>query len=157
MKTRFTSVFTILLLAMFLVACGAETDSDVAEEPIIDESETSDELTSEDLDGDIPVQVTITDSAIEMPSEVDASVGQFTVENRGEMEHGFTIRGNNVSESLDQPIQPGEVMTMDVSLAPGEYTAMCEAAGIETSFTVIGAMEADPADDMEAEEADDEV
>lgn len=137
MRNRFAVLTMIALLAIFNVACETEPETDVVDADTGEEMEVVDEeLDPAHALGAVPVQVIITDTGIQIPSSIGADTAALTVENQGEQEHHFSIEGENFSESLEEPLQPGEVMTMDVSLQPGEYRAVCEAAGLEQSFTV---------------------
>lgn len=71
------------------------------------------------------VEVSLTEWAINMPSELEAGTIIFEVINDGTVPHTFEIAGESVFAALDAPIGPGERARLEVDLTPGEYTVIC--------------------------------
>jgi glucose/arabinose dehydrogenase len=87
------------------------------------------------------VQVTLTEFAIEMPTELSAGSTTFEVTNAGTIEHNFEIEGQGIEQEFEQNLQPGETKTMTVDLPPGTYEVYCPVGnhaeqGMETELTV---------------------
>lgn len=56
-------------------------------------------------------------------------------------EHDFEIEGQGIEDVFEQNLQPGETQTLQVDLAPGEYTVYCPVGdhrkqGMELALTV---------------------
>lgn len=86
------------------------------------------------------VMVTLTDSSVDMPATVEAGSVTFEVTNEGNAEHGLTIEGNGISETIGGPIAPGDTATLTANLEPGTYRAYCaqtQDAGVTTEFEVV--------------------
>lgn len=84
------------------------------------------------------VEVLLTDTAIEMPTEVEAGHVTFEVTNSGTTPHGFAIEG--VDEQLDD-LRTDQLDTVRTELDAGTYTVYSPVegdreAGLELQLTV---------------------
>jgi uncharacterized cupredoxin-like copper-binding protein len=71
------------------------------------------------------VEVSLTEWAINMPTELEAGTVIFEVINDGTVPHTFQIAGETLFATLEAPIGPGETALLTVDLAPGAYTVIC--------------------------------
>lgn len=71
------------------------------------------------------VQVTITDTGVQMPRSLRAGKTAFIVANTGKQKHNFEIEGENLDKSFWFAIAPKDSKTMQVDLKPGTYEAHC--------------------------------
>jgi uncharacterized cupredoxin-like copper-binding protein len=71
------------------------------------------------------VEVSLTEWAINMPTELEAGTVIFEVINDGTVPHTFQIAGETVFAALEASIGPGETARLTVDLAPGAYTVIC--------------------------------
>lgn len=88
-----------------------------------------------------PVQVSLIEWAIEMPTELPAGSTTFAIRNDGARVHNFEIEGQGITAVLPQDLQPGVSDTLTVDLAPGEYIVYCPVGnhagqGMELTLTV---------------------
>ena len=91
------------------------------------------------------VEVSLTDFAIAMPSELPAGATRFHIVNRGGVQHSFVLEGAGTRKQLANPIQPGQASFLNVDLSPGDYTIFCpvgegahRARGMELTLRVTG-------------------
>lgn len=138
-------ILTILSVLLVVFALGCTEEPEVETTPVTETGTAANMTTTEDVprlpDGSEPVQVTLRDMAIDMPSTLPEGRTLFTVENQGDMEHSFEVEGQGVEKELDQHLQPGEVSTIEVDLVPGEYRVYCPVGnhadqGMEMTLTV---------------------
>jgi uncharacterized cupredoxin-like copper-binding protein len=96
------AVLVISTLIFFAAACGQKTPAPSA------------------------VTVSIKEWAIE-PAEMRVAAGKvtFTVTNAGTIDHDFAIEG---AGKIDL-ITPGDIKTLEITLAPGNYNILCDLAG----------------------------
>ncbi len=143
MNTR-RKTFAIMgaVTLVFALACAEEPE---VETTTVTETEATTGVIEEDVprlpDGGQPVQVILSNMDIDMPSTLPEGRTLFTVRNEGDVEHSFEIEGQGIEKELEQHLQPGEVMTIEVDLQPGEYRVYCPVAdhadrGMETTLTV---------------------
>ena len=79
-------------------------------------------------------EITLTDSSGEQVTELPAGDYSITVDDLSEI-HNFHLEGGEVDESTTVP-ETGET-TWDVTLAAGDYTAICDPhPGMKLEFTV---------------------
>jgi hypothetical protein len=81
----------------------------------------TDDNTNEGIDaspGEVAVEVLLTDSSIEMPTEIQAGAAVFEVTNGGTTDHGFVIDG--IAGGLDS-VGVDQLDTLRAELAPGTY------------------------------------
>ncbi|HWM23445.1 MAG TPA: cupredoxin domain-containing protein [Chthoniobacterales bacterium] len=71
------------------------------------------------------VEVTITDTGVQMPRSLRAGKTAFIVANSGKQKHNFEIEGENLDKSFWFAIAPKDSKTMQVDLKPGTYEAHC--------------------------------
>jgi uncharacterized cupredoxin-like copper-binding protein len=71
------------------------------------------------------VQVALSEYVIDMPTSVPAGQTVFEVTNAGTEEHSFEIHGQGVDAELVRDLQPGETLTLEVTLEPGVYEIFC--------------------------------
>ncbi len=71
------------------------------------------------------VAVSLTEFAIDMPSELPAGRATFEVTNDGTIEHNFEVEGQGIEEELPENLAPGASGTLTVDLAPGTYEVYC--------------------------------
>lgn len=114
------------LLVVFAIGCAEEPD---VETTTVAETEMTETTLEQEVprlpDGSEPVQVVLSHMSIDMPSTLPEGTTLFTVNNEGDTEHSFEIEGPDMEKALDEPLQPGEVTTIEVDLFPGEYRVYC--------------------------------
>jgi uncharacterized cupredoxin-like copper-binding protein len=71
------------------------------------------------------VDVTLTEFAIEMPTELAAGPTRFSIANTGGAPHNFVVEGPGISRRLANNLQPGQTGFLNADLAPGSYTIYC--------------------------------
>jgi iron uptake system EfeUOB component EfeO/EfeM len=71
------------------------------------------------------VQVTVTDSGVQMPASLRAGKTAFVVTNNGKEKHNFQIEGEHLDKSFWFAIAPKAAKTMQVMLKAGSYEAHC--------------------------------
>ena len=89
------------------------------------------------------VDVSLTNFAIEMPTELAAGQVRFNIFNNGAAPHSFVLEGEGVRKTLANVLQPGDSARLNADLAPGVYTIFCpvgqgahRAQGMELELTV---------------------
>ena len=105
-----------------------------------------------------PVQVSLVEFEIRMPTELPAGLTTFVVTNDGARQHNFVIEGQGIEEVFAQNLQAGESNTMTVELPPGEYRVYCPVGnhagqGMELTLTVTEAAAAQATPTVEQAEA----
>lgn len=71
------------------------------------------------------VDVSLTEFAIDMPTELPAGPTRFTIANNGNATHNFILEGNELNKRLANPLAPGDSARLNVDLFPGTYTIFC--------------------------------
>jgi plastocyanin len=89
------------------------------------------------------VAVSLTEFAIDMPTELPAVPTTFAITNNGTVEHNFEVEGQGIEEELEMNLAPGESGTLELDLAPGTYEVYCPVGnhaeqGMEVELTVTG-------------------
>ncbi|MFN2476471.1 MAG: cupredoxin domain-containing protein [Chthoniobacterales bacterium] len=85
------------------------------------------------------VNVAVTDSGVQMPSNVAAGKTAFIVKNTGKQAHNFQVAGSGMNKSFWFDVQPNESKIMQVDLKRGTYDAECQVkdhAGKEKKVTL---------------------
>ena len=87
------------------------------------------------------VEVSLTEFAIEMPTELSAGPTTFEITNIGTVEHNFEVEGQGIEEELPQNLAPRASGSLTVDLAPGTYEVYCpvgnhEEMGMRLELTV---------------------
>jgi uncharacterized cupredoxin-like copper-binding protein len=105
-----------------------------------DDAPAEEEQPAEDEEA-AEVDVSLTEFAIDMPTELPAGPTTFVVTNDGTIEHSLEIEGQGIEEELEPHLQPGESGTLEVDLAPGTYEVYCPVGnhreqGMELELTV---------------------
>lgn len=72
------------------------------------------------------VNVTVTDSGVQMPGNVAAGKTAFVVKNTGKQAHNFQVAGSGLNKSFWFDVQPNDTKIMQVDLKPGTYDAECQ-------------------------------
>src|SRR3954471_1721640 len=72
-----------------------------------------------------PIEVRLSEYAIEMPYALPAGPTTFLVRNEGKKSHSFKIEGPGIDEILSKPVRPHETENLQVTLQPGEYKVYC--------------------------------
>ena len=95
-----------------------------------------------DADGD-EVAVSLTEFAIDMPTDLAAGSVLLVVANDGSAPHNLVIEGDDFEARLPARVAPGQSTTLEIDLAPGTYTVYCpvgdgahRANGMEVALTV---------------------
>lgn len=138
------SLPSILAALLVVVAIGCAEEPEVETSTVGDTGATETTLEEEVPrlpDGSEPVQVTLSNMNIDMPSTLPEGTTLFTVSNEGDTEHSFEVEGQGMEKALDEPLQAGEVTTIEVDLVPGEYRVYCPvddhaSQGMEMTLTV---------------------
>jgi steroid delta-isomerase-like uncharacterized protein len=89
------------------------------------------------------VAVSLTEFAIDMPTELAAGPVTFQVTNDGTTDHNFEVEGQGIEEELPQNLAPGQSGTLSLDLAAGTYEVYCPvddhaAHGMRLELTVTG-------------------
>ena len=79
-----------------------------------------------------PVEVRLTDYAIEMPHTLPAGPTLFHVRNEGKKTHSFKIEGPGIDELLSKPVKPRADGSLQVTLQPGDYKVYCPVGSHES-------------------------
>jgi predicted lipoprotein with Yx(FWY)xxD motif/uncharacterized cupredoxin-like copper-binding protein len=87
------------------------------------------------------VEVTLTEFAIDMPTELPAGPTVFHITNAGQGTHNFEIEGQGIEMELEANLGAGESGTLEVDLQPGTYEIYCPVGnhadqGMELELTV---------------------
>jgi hypothetical protein len=89
------------------------------------------------------VDVSLTNFAIDMPTELPAGPVRFNIVNNGTSPHSFVLEGESTRKTLANVLQPGDSARLNADLAPGVYTIFCpvgegahRAQGMELELTV---------------------
>ena len=72
-----------------------------------------------------PVEVRLSEYAVEMPSTLPAGPTAFLVRNEGRKNHSFKIQGPGIDDMLEAVVKPHETGNLRVTLQPGEYKVYC--------------------------------
>jgi uncharacterized cupredoxin-like copper-binding protein len=91
--------------------------------------------------GAAPVEVHLSEYAIEMPHTLPAGPTTFLVHNEGKKTHSFKIEGLGIDELLSAPVKPKATGSLKITLQPGEYKVYCpvgshESKGMKLTLTV---------------------
>jgi hypothetical protein len=71
------------------------------------------------------VDVSLTNFAIDMPTELTAGPVRFNIVNNGVAPHSFVLEGEGIRKTLANTLQPGNSARLNADLAPGDYTIFC--------------------------------
>ncbi len=89
------------------------------------------------------VDVSLTNFAIDMPTELPAGPVRFNIVNNGAAPHSFVLEGEGIRKTLANTLQPGDSARLNAELAPGVYTIFCpvgegahRAQGMELELSV---------------------
>jgi uncharacterized cupredoxin-like copper-binding protein len=90
-----------------------------------------------------PVEVSLTEFAIEMELSPMAGITTFIVTNDGSTDHNFALVGQAIDTRFEEVLAPGEKRTITTALEPGTYDVFCpvadhESQGMQLSIQVIG-------------------
>lgn len=122
-KRFFACAFAISALLFGAVACQQETaDISSAHDPEAPAAVETPSTPPVSGPGDPTVEVTLSDSKIEMPATLQAGAQNISVSNEGQTALNFSIEGENLDNEFATPLQPGETRSMLVDLKPGTYT-----------------------------------
>ncbi len=69
------------------------------------------------------VQVKLSDDKVDVPTVIRAGTVTFHVTNSGTAAHSFEIDTQGAKQTLSKELNPGDVGTLQVNLAPGAYVA----------------------------------
>ena len=129
-----------VFLAKVLPGGGAGDDSAAAASPAADEEEDG---SADEGDGGNVVGVTLTEFAINMPTELAAGPVRFNITNVGAAQHNFVIEGPGIAEQLEANLAPRTSDSLELELEPGTYVVYCpvgqgahRAQGMELELTV---------------------
>jgi hypothetical protein len=79
------------------------------------------------------VEVSLGQTRLDMPTNVDAGELTFRVTNVGTEQRQFKISGAGLERYFTQPLPPGESQRMTVNLDPGVYKVEAQAVGSTTN------------------------
>lgn len=89
------------------------------------------------------IDVSLTNFAIDMPTEIPAGPVRFSITNDGAAPHNFVIEGPGINRRLANNLQPGQSGFLNAELEPGTYTIFCPVGegahreqGMELELTV---------------------
>ena len=87
------------------------------------------------------VDVTLSDSRIDMPTSLKPGKTAFIVKNAGKKKHNFEVKGNGSDQKFLVDLTSKQTKVLHVNLKRGSYTVYCpvggkEKGGLETSLTV---------------------
>ena len=71
------------------------------------------------------VEVSLTNFAIAMPTELTAGPVRFNIINNGAAPHSFVLEGEGIRKTLANTLQPGDSAKLNADLQPGVYTIFC--------------------------------
>lgn len=115
--------------AVWRLVASDQAPADAETAPLEEAAPASDaapaDAAASDSGGAQVVAVSLVDGHIDMPAELAAGPTVFEVSNDGSFRHTITIDGQGINVSLEPDLQPGESGTLEVDLAPGEYTVIC--------------------------------
>jgi len=88
-----------------------------------------------------PVNVTLTEHHIDMPTSVEPGKTAFVVKNAGKQKHNFEVQGNGVDQKFLKTVAPQETKVLHVNLKRGTYTVYCpvdahQKKGMDLKLTV---------------------
>lgn len=88
-----------------------------------------------------PVEVHLSEYAVDMPHTLPAGPTAFLVHNDGKKTHSLKIEGPGLDELLSAPVKPRATASLQVTLQPGEYKVYCpigshEPRGMKMTLTV---------------------
>jgi uncharacterized cupredoxin-like copper-binding protein len=72
-----------------------------------------------------PIQVTLSEYSIGMPSTLPAGRTRFEIRNTGQLPHNFEIEGQGIEVELEEDLAAGESGVLEVDLQPGTYRIYC--------------------------------
>ena len=78
---------------------------------------------------DNPVNVTLSEYKIDMPSSLPAGPTTFHITNSASKKHTLKIEGNGIEEKLKSSLKEKESGTLQVDLKPGTYKVTCPVMG----------------------------
>lgn len=119
----------LLLFAMFAAACADAPADDEATDLPMPEAPAADPMGQATLppdDGDLrSVEATLAEWSVTLSQDsVPAGAIAFNVRNTGSVVHRFEVEGNG-QEFESEDINPGDQVTMSLSLEPGVYEVYC--------------------------------
>jgi uncharacterized cupredoxin-like copper-binding protein len=88
-----------------------------------------------------PVDVTLTEYHIDMPTSLKPGKTAFIVKNAGKQRHNFEVQGNGTDEKFLKNVAPGQTKVLHVDLKRGSYMVYCpvdghQKKGMEVKVTV---------------------
>ncbi|HKH49564.1 MAG TPA: cupredoxin domain-containing protein [Thermoanaerobaculia bacterium] len=72
-----------------------------------------------------PVEIRLSEYAIEMPATLPPGPTTFLIQNQGGKQHSFKIEGPGIDVMVEALIKPRTTATLQVALQPGEYKVYC--------------------------------
>ena len=113
--------------------------------PVAGEADATPEVTGGAGASPQVVDVTLTNFAIDMPTELAPGPVRFTIVNNGAAPHSFVLEGEGIRKALANTLQPGDSARLNADLVPGTYTIFCpvgqgahRAQGMELELRVSG-------------------
>ncbi|HUY98880.1 MAG TPA: cupredoxin domain-containing protein [Thermomicrobiaceae bacterium] len=88
-----------------------------------------------------PVNVTLSEFKIDMPTALHAGQTTLNVSNTGTFTHSVEITGNGIVQKFESTVKPGEKATLQLNLKAGTYTVFCPVGnhrdrGMQVTVTV---------------------
>ena len=125
----------LIVMAVVVVACDVDTDTDMRDDAAAETGATEaeggvpgaeDALPLPPDDGDVrTVEATLAEWSVSLAQDsVGAGAIAFNVRNAGSVVHRFEVEGNG-EEWASEDINPGDDVTMSLTLTPGVYEVYC--------------------------------
>ena len=143
MKQTFLSL-SVLISMIAAVGCepSRETRENIVHTPEIATATATGTTTTAGQTASAPIQVTLSEYAIEMPSTLPPGPTRFEIRNAGQLPHNFEIEGEGIEQMLAEDLAAGASSVLEVDLQPGTYRVYCpvgthdEEHGMTTQLTV---------------------
>lgn len=134
---------TSVIIARVLPEGAAQAPDAAAPPATVEATAPADDATNGNQDQGAEIAVSLTEFAIDMPTELPAGPVTLVITNDGSVAHNFVLEGEGFEQRLPARLDPGTAATLEVDLPAGTYTAFCpvgggahRANGMEVALTV---------------------